>query len=290
MTGYGSGECAKDGLKVVTEISAVNRKQAEVSTSLPRNLDALESRVREEVNRRVSRGKVNVRINFSAGEDQVTGELRVNRALAKAYQKEFAALAKELGLAGGVSLETILKSPGVVQVDDTASNLDKAWAAISDSLVIALDAMVAMREREGRHLAKDLQARIKSIKTGLQRVKKQAPEVLTRYRAQLLERVKQAGVEIKNEDDERLMKELVFFADRSDISEELTRLDSHFKQFEDCVKSEEPVGRTLDFLAQEMNREVNTIGSKANDAVISREVVFLKTELEKFREQVQNVE
>lgn len=290
MTGYGRGECAKDGLKVVTEISTVNRKQAEVSTSLPRNLDALESRVREEVNRRVSRGKVNVRINFSAGEDQVTGELRVNRALAKAYQKEFAALAKELGLAGGVSLETILKSPGVVQVDDAASNLDKAWAAISDSLLVALDAMVAMREREGRHLAKDLQARIKSIKTGLQRVKKQAPEVLIRYRTQLLDRVKQAGVEIKNEDDERLMKELVFFADRSDISEELTRLDSHFKQFEDCVKSEEPVGRTLDFLAQEMNREVNTIGSKANDAVISREVVFLKTELEKFREQVQNVE
>jgi uncharacterized protein (TIGR00255 family) len=114
--------------------------------------------------------------------------------------------------------------------------------------------------------------------------------VAERYREQLLQRIKDAGLEAPGVDDDRLLKEVVYFADRSDISEELTRLQSHFKQFDDCVKSAEPVGRTLDFLAQEMNREINTIGSKANDSVISREVVTLKAELEKFREQAQNVE
>ena len=122
------------------------------------------------------------------------------------------------------------------------------------------------------------------------RVRKQAPKSATRYRRQLIERIKKAGLPAPPPDDERLLKEIVFFADRSDISEELTRLQSHFKQFHDCTKSTEPVGRMLDFLAQEMNREVNTIGSKANDALISSEVVTLKAELEKFREQAQNVE
>src|SRR6201995_1026706 len=121
-------------------------------------------------------------------------------------------------------------------------------------------------------------------------VQKRAPEVQKRYREQLIQRVKNAGVEAPGIDDHRLLKEVVYFADRSDISEELTRLQSHFQQFDDCLKTKEPVGRTLDFLAQEMNREINTIGSKANDSLISREVVILKAELEKFREQAQNVE
>jgi uncharacterized protein (TIGR00255 family) len=121
-------------------------------------------------------------------------------------------------------------------------------------------------------------------------VQAQAPQAAERYRQQLIERIKSAGLQAPSADDERLLKEVVFFADRSDISEELTRLQSHFEQFNDCVKSKEPVGRMLDFLAQEMNREINTIGSKANDALISREVVILKAELEKFREQAQNVE
>jgi len=154
----------------------------------------------------------------------------------------------------------------------------------------ALAALVKMREREGAHLAEDLTARISIMWESVEKIQKQSPQTAENYRKQLHERIKNAGLENIAPDDERLLKEIVLFADRSDISEELTRLQSHFKQFEDCRKSKEPVGRTLDFLAQEMNREINTIGSKANDAVISREVVTLKTELERFREQVQNVE
>jgi uncharacterized protein (TIGR00255 family) len=147
-----------------------------------------------------------------------------------------------------------------------------------------------MREREGANLASDLSTRIRLMRKSAEQVRKRAPEVQTRNREQLLQRIKSAGVEAPGVDDERLLKEVVYFADRSDITEELTRLQSHFQQFDDCLNLKEPVGRTLDFLAQEMNREINTIGSKANDSLISRGVVTLKTELEKFREQAQNVE
>jgi uncharacterized protein (TIGR00255 family) len=164
------------------------------------------------------------------------------------------------------------------------------WPAVEKALRSALNSLVKMRDREGAHLGQDLAARISTIQKSWAKVSKRAPEVQKRYREQLIQRIKNAGLEVPALDDERLIKEVVYFADRSDISEELTRLQSHFEQFKDCQKSKEPVGRTLDFLAQEMNREVNTIGSKANDAVISREVVVLKTELERFREQVQNVE
>ena len=128
------------------------------------------------------------------------------------------------------------------------------------------------------------------LRKAVTKVRKQAPLVQQRYREQLIERIKNAGLDEASIDEDRLLKEVVYFADRSDITEEITRLESHFQQFDDCLKSKEPVGRTLDFLAQEMNREINTIGSKANDSLVSREVVTLKAELEKFREQAQNVE
>ncbi|HYT58587.1 MAG TPA: YicC/YloC family endoribonuclease, partial [Haliangiales bacterium] len=199
-------------------------------------------------------------------------------------------LAKELKLAGQVTLETLVRAPGVLQTDEELTDSETFRPAVEKALKNALDALIGMREREGVHLTRDLEKRIAVMRKSVERVQKQAPEVLKRYQEQLRERIKNAGLEMPGVEDERLLKEIVYFADRSDISEELTRLQSHFQQFDDCVKSKEPVGRTLDFLAQEMNREVNTVGSKANDSLISREVVTLKAELEKFREQVQNVE
>ena len=139
-------------------------------------------------------------------------------------------------------------------------------------------------------MRQELCHRMDLIRKSVARVRKHAPAVQQRYREQLIERIKNAGLDSDEIEEDRLVKEVVYFADRSDITEEITRLESHFQQFDDCLKSKEPVGRTLDFLAQEMNREINTIGSKANDSLISREVVTLKAELEKFREQAQNVE
>src|SRR5262245_39548115 len=219
-----------------------------------------------------------------------SGRVKLNAALARAYARELNRLAKELRLSGPVTLDTLLRAPGVLQTDEALTDAETFWPAVAKALHKALGALVQMREREGMHLAKDLRKRMTLVARSVARVHKQAPEVVKRYQEQLRERVKNAGLELPGLDDERLQKEIVYFADRSDISEELTRLESHFQQFDDCVQSQEPVGRTLDFLAQEMNREVNTIGSKANDSVISREVVLLTEELEKFREQVQNVE
>jgi len=290
MTGYGRGECAQDGFKVTVELSSVNRKQAEVSVTLPRETEMLEAQIRDAIHRAVARGRVNVRVSFHAAAGRLSARKHLNPDLAKAYAAELAKLAKTLKLSGEVTLDQVLRAPGVFQTDEELAGTENLWPAVEKALHQSLAALLKMREREGAHLAKDLTARIGIMRAAVEKVQQQAPQTAENYRQQLLERIKSAGLENIAPDDERLLKEIVLFADRSDISEELTRLQSHFQQFADCCKSKEPVGRTLDFLAQEMNREINTIGSKANDAVISREVVTLKAELEKFREQAQNVE
>lgn len=289
MTGYGRGECTEGGFKVTTEVSSVNRKQTEINVYLPRELEPLEAQVRNEVNRVVGRGRITVKIVLHAGEGSGTAQVQINTALAQAYARELSKLARELQIPSGVTLDHLIRAPGVLQSQEVLADAEAFWPAILKAVQEALQALIKMREREGSHLCKDLKARISFIKKAAARIEEQAPAMIKRYQEQLRERIKNAGFELPL-DDERLMKEVIYFADRSDISEELTRLKSHFRQFDECAKSTEPIGRTLDFLAQEINREINTIGSKAADTVISREVVGCKAELEKFREQVQNVE
>jgi uncharacterized protein (TIGR00255 family) len=288
MTGYGRGGCAQNGFKITVELSAVNRRQSEISLNLPRELEMLEAPIRNAINSKIARGRVTARVSVHAG--KLSARMHINLPLARAYASELNRLAKQLKLAGGVTLDQLIRAPGVLQTDEELVETEKVWPVIEKALKQALAGLAKMREREGAHLARDLGARIGVMQKAVEKIQKQAPQTAENYRRQLVERIKNAGLEAPAPDDERLLKEVVLFADRSDISEELTRLQSHFQQFEDCRKSKEPVGRTLDFLAQEMNREINTIGSKANDAVISREVVTLKAELEKFREQAQNVE
>jgi uncharacterized protein (TIGR00255 family) len=290
MTGYGRGECAREGFKVTVELSSVNRKQAEISVNLPREMEMLEAQMRDLINRHIARGRLTVRVSLHTAAGKASARMHLNLPLAQAYARELGRLARQLKLAGPVSLDHLVRAPGVFQTDEELADAEHLWPAVDKALRQALAALVKTREREGAHLAEDLDAHVTLMRRCAARVQAQAARAAERYRQQLLERIKSAGLETPAADDERLLKEIVFFADRSDISEELTRLQSHFQQFNDCVKSKEPVGRMLDFLAQEMNREINTIGSKANDALISREVVILKAELEKFREQAQNVE
>ena len=291
MTGYGWGERVEKGFKVTVELSSVNRKQSEISVVLPRELEVLEAQIRDQINQRIARGRLTARVSLHMSAGQDAARAQINRELAHAYARELNRLAKELNLAHSeVTLDILMRVPGVVQTNDELSDAEDFWPGVDKALRQALEMMVKMREREGEHLRKDLCQRIEIMRKSVGRVQKQAPEVQKRYREQLIERIKNAGLDEIALDEERLIKEVVYFADRSDISEELTRMQSHFQQFNDCLKSKDPVGRMLDFLAQEMNREINTIGSKANDSLISREVVILKTELEKFREQAQNVE
>lgn len=289
MTGYGWGDAAQNGFKVTVELSSVNRKQSEISINLPRELEVLEAQIRDEINRRIARGRVTARVTLH-GKKGGSSSVRINVDLAEAYTRELRHLARKLKLAGDVTLDQLVRAPGVFDADEDVPDAEDFWPPVEKALKQALEMMVAMREKEGGHLRKDLVKRMDTMRKSARTVQKRAPQVQVRYREQLLERIQNAGLEAVRIEEERILKEVIFFADRSDISEETTRLQSHFKQFDDCVNSSEPVGRTLDFLAQEMNREINTIGSKANDALISREVVVLKTELEKFREQAQNVE
>jgi uncharacterized protein (TIGR00255 family) len=290
MTGYGRGDCSKDGFKVTVELSSVNRKQTEISVNLPRQMELLEAQIRDVINRHIARGRVTARVSLHAGLGQASARMHLNVPLAKAYARELSRLSKQLRLPGPVTLDQVSRAPGVLQTDEDLAVEEDFWPAVEKALRQALAQMVKMREREGSHLAQDLAKRVGIMRKAAAQIAKHAPKVAERYRQQLIERIKSAGLAAPGAEDERLLKEVVYFADRSDISEELTRLQSHFQQFEDGRRSKEPVGRMLDFLAQEINREINTIGSKANNSLISHEVVTLKAELEKFREQAQNVE
>ncbi|HEX8281330.1 MAG TPA: YicC/YloC family endoribonuclease, partial [Chthoniobacterales bacterium] len=205
------------------------------------------------------------------------------------YHNAMRALQKELNAPGEISIGTILQAPGVMRFSENSINAEQAWPAMEQALGSALSELVKMREREGKHLAKDLIHRLKLIRQEVRNVRTLFPDVVKRYRAALFERIQKAGLDLPL-DDERLLKEISLFADRSDVSEELTRLESHLSQFAQHLRKNEPVGRTLEFITQEISRELNTLGAKANDATISQHVVACKAELEKIREQIQNLE
>jgi uncharacterized protein (TIGR00255 family) len=286
MTGYGRGTAAFDGRQIAVELSSVNRKQAEINLSLPRTLLELEPRVRDEINTHISRGRLTVAVGMHT---KGKGPGAINLAAAKSYRSQLETLRKTLKLDGEITLDQVLRGPGVLDSETVEIDTEEAWPALQKALKAALDQFVKMRKKEGEALANDLRKRILSIQRNVKTISVLAPKVMEHHRGLLLERAAKAGLEIEAS-DERLLKEIVFFADRSDISEELTRLRSHLDQFFTHLAKDEPVGRTLDFLLQELFRETNTIGNKANFLAISQIVVVMKTELEKLREQVQNIE
>lgn len=288
MTGYGRGEADVRGAKFSVELNSVNRKQSDIVINLPRDLAELEPRIRQAINEDISRGRTNVIVGFHTGVNGVRN-LALDTELARSYHEAMRALQKELNAPGEITINTVLQAPGVMRVPEQSLSAEEAWPAVDRALHIALADLIKMREREGKHLAKDLIHRLKAIRKNLKDVRVLHPDVVKKYREALLDRIQKAGLPIAAT-DERLLKEISFFADRSDVSEELTRLESHLAQFAHHLRRNEPVGRTLEFITQEIFRELNTLGAKANDAVISQRVVACKAELEKIREQVQNLE
>src|SRR5438105_2594234 len=241
MTGYGRGDCSQDGFKITVELSSVNRKQSEISVTLPREMEMLEAQVRDLINRYISRGRLNVRVGLHTGASKLSARMHLNIPLAKAYAQELNRLSRQLHLPGPVTLDQLARAPGVFQTDEQIVEEQNFWPAVQLALKRALAILVKMRGREGAHLAQDLAKRIVAMRNATTHIQRHAPKVAQRYRQQLLERIKSAGLEAPGTDDDRLLKEVVYFADRSDISEELARLQSHFVQFEDCRRSREPV-------------------------------------------------
>jgi uncharacterized protein (TIGR00255 family) len=288
MTGYGRGEADHAGTKISVELNSVNRKQSDIVINLPRDLAMLEPRIRQAINEKISRGRMNVMIGLQESANGASA-LALDTALARSYHEAMLALQKELSAPGEITIGTILQAPGVMRSPEYTANADDAWPVVQRALNTALGDLVKMREREGKHLAKDLIHRLKTLRADIKEIRKLYPDVVKKYRAVLRERLEKAGLDLPL-DDERLLKEVTIFADRSDISEELTRLESHLAQFAHHLRKNEPVGRTLEFITQEIFRELNTLGAKSNDAGISRHVVACKSELEKIREQIQNLE
>ena len=288
MTGYGRGQSAHDGTKFSVELNSVNRKQSDVTVNLPRELAELEPRVRDLINAQVSRGRLNVVVAWHNSGASLQ-KPALDTALARSYYNAMLELQRDLNAAGEISIETILRAPGVLRAPEEEISVDAAWPHVERALKDALADLIGMREREGKHLAKDLIKRLKVVRQSLRKIRQIHPAVVRKFRQTLQERIQKAGLEIE-QDDERLVKEVIFFADKSDISEELTRLESHFAQFAHTLRKNEPIGRTLDFMTQEIYRELNTLGAKSNDVEISQLVVTCKAEMEKIREQIQNIE
>ena len=288
MTGFGRGTGHHEGVLATVEIATVNRKQAEVVIQLSRELSELESSIRKTVLRSISRGRAQVSIKLER-ESAEASELQVNHELAVALHQALRQLGEEIGEELSLSGSDLLRQPGLITTGETEMDAETAMQAISPALSEALTALQAMRTDEGSHLKEDFLARLETLKGFAATLADSAPGRCERHREMLMKRLSDAGLEL-NLEDERVVRELALFADRCDISEELTRLDSHFTKFDDYLNCGEPCGRPLDFLCQELFREFNTIGSKANDAGIAQTIVEAKTELEKIREQVQNVE
>jgi uncharacterized protein (TIGR00255 family) len=288
MTGYGRGEVDHGGLKLGVELNSVNRKQSDIVANLPRDLTELEPRIRQAINEKISRGRMNVLVTL---QDSANGarDLALDTGLARSYHEAMLTLQKELSAPGEITIGTILQAPGVMRSPEHRIDAAQAWPVLEQALATALAELIKMREREGKHLAKDLIHRLKVLRQEIKEIRGLYPDVVKKYRTALLERIEKAGLNLPV-DDERLLKEIAFFADRSDISEELTRLESHLAQFAHHLRKNEPVGRTLEFITQEIFRELNTLGAKSNDAAISQHVVACKSELEKIREQIQNLE
>jgi len=289
MTAFGRAEQVVEGRSYAAEMRCVNRRYCEISVRMPQPLLPLEERIKKLVAAKVSRGRVDVLVRVKNG-SRAIADIEVNLPLAQAYWKALAKLKEALETEENVGLEALLGLEGIMTATEPEVDLEKTWLVLASLIGEALEGVDAMRITEGQAIYHDFQKRLESVEEGLSRIKALAPSILSEHHARLKERMAaltEGEVEL---DPNRLAQEAALWADRSDITEEIVRAESHLKQFRSMMESEDPAGRALDFLLQELNREVNTMGSKGGDAHLSQLVVVLKSELEKIREQVQNVE
>ncbi|MGJ8634543.1 MAG: YicC/YloC family endoribonuclease, partial [Luteolibacter sp.] len=290
MTGFGRGTHTTDAWTASVEAASINRKQLEVVVNLPRPLQSLENKVRQATLPNISRGRVQLSIKLEQPEGESSSQIRINPTLAKSFENAFSELSETIGRPLEATAADFLRQPGIMETGDTEEiDTESAWQAIAPALEQAISNLNKMRATEGSHLKNDFLTRLKNLSTFATGISSLAAPRVSNQRDLLLKRLADLDIPL-NLDDERLAKEVAIFADRCDISEEITRLDSHFEKFHQYLDSNEPAGRSLDFLCQELFREFNTIASKANDAGIAQTVVSAKTELEKLREQLQNIE
>ena len=296
MTGYGLGEYKDKDFSFVIEIKSVNHRYNEVAIRMPKFLNPLEDRIRKTILQTISRGRVDVFIT-SSFTGHTNCQVNVDKELAKAYHNALKDVASALegenvGLSSQAELLYLAKCPDVITVADGNVDVEALWPHINSAMEVALTHLVSMREKEGTNISVDVKNRVELLSEKLAVIEERAPLVVTDYQERLRERVNELLKDYteKTIEPERLIQEVAIFADRVNITEEIVRLKSHIKQFKEMLSSDKPVGRKMDFLVQEFNREANTITSKSNDFTVTQRAVEIKGEIEKIREQIQNIE
>ena len=288
MTGFGRSEQKVDGREITVEIKSVNHRYFEFGCRVSRGYAFLEEKLKAHIQKAVARGKIDVYVSISDC-DEKQAEVTVNHSLAAGYVAALKELKDTYALSGEISVSDITRFNDIFTVHRTPEDEDAVWASVRTVLDSALESFIAMREQEGIKMKEDILLRSKSILSLVSSVEEKSPETVAKYRQKLEERLKEvlSGVNI---DEQRLLTEAAIFADKVAVAEETVRLRSHFDQMFQMLESGEAIGRKLDFILQEMNRETNTIGSKVQDAELAHIVVEIKGELEKIREQLQNIE
>ena len=288
MTGYGSAVYSENGKKYSVEIKSVNNRYSDISVKAPRIYGFLEDALRKRAAERIRRGKADIYVTVeNDGAD--SGSVSVDTSLAAQYMKAFSQLSDSLGIPCNMKSEDFLRIQDVFRVEKAEENEDEITVAAKKALDGALDRFEEMRLREGEKMLEDLQTHLAVIKEETAHIEAHAPEIVEQYRKRIEERVRDI-LGTAPYDETRLLTEAAVFSDRVNVNEEIVRLKSHISQFSEMLASDEPVGRKIDFLIQEMNRETNTIGSKSNDLEASKIIINIKAEIEKLREQIQNVE
>ena len=288
MTGYGKAVLQGEDASYCIEIKTVNHRYADIGIKMPRALLFAERALKKQVAARLVRGKIDVFVSRDSGENAAQLP-QINESLAAEYVKIFRALSSAHGLDGGVPLELVAAQKDVITVREADMDEEQVSANLTRALDLAIDAVDAMRRAEGEALQRDIAARLEQVKRLLKVVEERAPQVAPEWQEKLRQRLDRL-YEDGDVDPQRLAQEVAIFADRCDISEEIVRFNSHLDQLQALFTSNDAVGRQMDFLLQELNRETNTMGSKSNDAELTTTVVAIKAELEKIREQVQNIE
>lgn len=288
MTGFGRMQEIINNREILVEIKAVNHRYYEFNSRVPRAYGYLDEKLKSFLNGRVSRGKVEVSVSIF-NQEGADAAIEINRSIADGYVSALRSVSEELDLKDDLSLSSIMRLPDIFNVVKTAEDEEVIWQDVKTVASKALDKFINMRETEGKKMYEDISSRLDFIESVVGEVEKRSPEVTELYREKLYSKIKEI-VGDRNIDDARVLTEAAVFSEKTAVDEETVRLRSHIAQYRSLLDSDEAVGRKLDFLTQEMNREVNTIGSKGQDLEITKMVVDLKSEIEKIREQIQNIE
>lgn len=287
MTGYGKGNLIQNSRSYQIEIKSVNHRYLDISVKMPRAISYLEEKIKQEISTKVKRGKIDVFINFENNSAEGK-EIKINTEIAKIYINELKTLAQNENINANIEVTEISKFPDVLSIQNVQDD-EQIQKEVVEVTNIAVDKLVEMRQIEGKKMAEDLLNRIQYIKEKIIKISSLSTRLIEEYVVKLESRIKEILVN-QDIDEARLAQEVVIYADKCSVEEEITRLNSHIEQFEKLLNSNDAIGKKLDFIIQEMNRETNTIGSKANNLEITNAVIDIKTELENIREQVQNIE